>query len=42
VDKPRLDKFRGNGRSRREVDWLFFAQDDYVIPRAGQDETFEI
>jgi hypothetical protein len=30
VDKLGLDKFRGNGRSRFEVGWLFFAQGDCV------------
>jgi hypothetical protein len=30
VYKLGLDKLKGNGRSRLEVDWLFFAQDDYV------------
>ena len=40
MDKLELDKFRGNGRSRLEVDWLFFAQDDSVTEsmyrKAGQ------
>jgi hypothetical protein len=30
VDKAGLDKFRGTGRSRLEIDWLLFAQDDFV------------
>jgi hypothetical protein len=30
VDKPGFDKCRGNSRSRLEVDWLFFAQDDHI------------
>ena len=30
MDKAGLDKFRGTGRSRLEIDWLLFAQDDFV------------
>jgi hypothetical protein len=33
VDKPALDKFRDNGRSRLEVDWLFFAQETTLLKR---------
>jgi hypothetical protein len=31
VDKAGLDKFKGTGWSRLEVDWLFFAQDHSII-----------
>jgi hypothetical protein len=31
VDKPGLDKFRGKGWSRLEVDWLFFAQETALL-----------
>jgi hypothetical protein len=40
MDKLGLDKLKDNGRSRFEVDWLFFAQRDYVTDSRHHPETY--
>jgi integrase len=42
VDKQGLDKLKDNGRSRLEVDWLFFAQDDYVTDSRYRTDPWQL
>ena len=35
-----LTNLEGNGRSRFEVDWLFFAQDDYITDSRYRTEMY--